>query len=87
MPPSTSIGMICRAIEIVGGMPALREHLGCSTLELMAWIDGVKRVPESILYGLADLILDEEIMTASTSAYSAAAILVPLEPDQGANKS
>lgn len=48
-------------------MPALREHLGCSTLDLVAWIDGVQRVPESILYGLADLILDAEIMAAGTS--------------------
>ena len=48
-------------------LPALREHLGCSTLDLVAWIDGVQRVPESILYGLADLILDAEIMAAGTS--------------------
>ena len=79
MQASTSVGMICRAIEIVGGMPALREHLGCSTLELMAWIDGIKRVPASILYRLADLILDAEIMAAGTS--SAAPKTRPLQAE------
>lgn len=57
-------GLIGRAAEIFGGLPALAQHLGVAEHALGLWATGKASAPVGIVEVLVDLVLKDDIARA-----------------------
>jgi DNA-binding transcriptional regulator YiaG len=56
-----------RAQEILGGNERLRDYLGVSEGDLLAWTQS-RELPQSVFLRLVDIITQEEVRTVSRVA-------------------
>lgn len=48
-----------RAARLLGGVEALRLHLGVPMLHLLSWMEGKSRPPDAIFLRVVDLLANE----------------------------
>jgi hypothetical protein len=67
VPTNVHARAIQRAAQIVGGVEALRAHLGVSMNDLRRWMDGEARPPDAVFLRVVDLLADDELATLKQS--------------------